>query len=91
MVLRYATNLWKPVPDREIWGGFSIKNGINREKVVNFSDIKNPNLLEINMLGFIFCARDEIRTFENQGFNLNPENPGKTAVCNIWLGIDAIA
>lgn len=48
-------------------------------------------MLEINLLGFIFCARDEIRTFENQGFNLNPENPGKTAVCNIWLGIDAIA
>ena len=36
VVLRYATNLWEPVPGREIWGGFSIKNGINREKVVNF-------------------------------------------------------
>ena len=57
VVLRYATNLWKPVPDREIWGGFSIKNGINREKVVNFSDIKTQLVGNQHVGIYLLCAR----------------------------------
>lgn len=33
----------EPAPGREIWGGFSIKNGLNRENVGKNPTRKTPN------------------------------------------------
>lgn len=77
VVLRYATNLWKPVPGREIWGGFSIKNGINREKVVNFRTRKTPTYWKSTCWGSSFVRGMRVEHLKTGGSTSTPKIPEK--------------